>query len=93
MNEPFAFDRVLDDGSVFFTIEGAREFAKYAFDLGVDHVEIVIGVERDLSIDAVSLKLDYCEKTGRGSRTRRTSSHVQNPEAFSIWASLTEVAS
>jgi hypothetical protein len=79
------------DGSTFFSLDGARKFAKFALDLGVKNVAIVIDVSEP-GLELVGLKLDYIEKTGRGSRTRQSSSHVQNPEAFSIWAEMTEVA-
>lgn len=79
------------DGSVFFSLDGARKFAKFALDLGVKNVAIVIDVTEP-GLDLISLALDYVEKTGRGSRTRQAKTYVHNPEAFSIWAEMTEVA-
>lgn len=79
------------DGSAFFTMDGARKYAKIAHDLGA-RATILVDVE-DPSFDIITLELRYVEKTGRGSRTRQGSTHIQNPESFTIWANQTEVVS
>lgn len=82
----------LEDGSVFFTLEGAREFALKAYEAGVADASISISIDPFSMEDAITLSLRYREYT-TGTRTRASSTNIQNPDAYQTWADNTKVQS